>query len=77
MGDALAELERFWADTETRSADAHHVYQVEAHRRGDVRHPDKYEDLSEATKEWDRVLVRWVQSTIRSAIAHQLVQIEA
>jgi len=60
----LAQLRAFWSDTEARSADAHAVYQAEAHRRGDVRHPDAYDDLSEPTKEWDRVLVRWVQSTL-------------
>lgn len=55
-----------WADTEARSAEAHAVYQKEAHRRIDVRHPDSYNDLSEATKEWDRVLVRWVHETCRT-----------
>lgn len=60
----VKQLREFWADLEARSADAHAVYQAEAHRRGDVRHPDAYADLSEATKEWDRVLVRWVQSTL-------------
>jgi hypothetical protein len=62
---AIRELIAFWSDTEARSADAHAVYQKEAHRRGDVRHPDAYADLSDATKEWDRVLVRWVAETIR------------
>ena len=62
----LEGLLAFWSDTEARSAEAHAVYQTEAHRRGDVRHPDAYADLSEATKEWDRVLVRWVAETIRS-----------
>jgi len=64
-----AELLRWWSDVEARSADAHAVYQVEAHRRGDVRHPDAYADLSEATKEWDRVLVRWVLGTLRAVLA--------
>ena len=57
-------LREYWSDTEARSSEAHDVYQKEAHRRGDVRHPDAYADLSEPTKEWDRVLVRWVQSTL-------------
>jgi hypothetical protein len=56
----------WWDDTEARSAEAHDVYQREAHRRGDIRHPDAYADLSEATKEWDRVLVRWVAAAIRA-----------
>lgn len=47
-------------DLEVLSARLHEVYQKEAHRRGDVRHADRYEDLSEATKEWDRVLARWI-----------------
>lgn len=56
----IAALRVFWAEIEERSADAHAVYQREAHRRGDVRHADAYADLAEPTKEWDRVLVRWV-----------------
>jgi hypothetical protein len=47
-------------DIEMLSAALHSVYQAEAHRRGDVRHADRYEDLPEATKEWDRVLARWI-----------------
>ncbi len=47
-------------DLEELSARLHDIYQMEAHRRGDVRHADRYEDLSEATKEWDRVLARWI-----------------
>lgn len=47
-------------DIEALSARLHDIYQKEAHRRGDVRHQDSYEELSEETKEWDRVLARWV-----------------
>jgi hypothetical protein len=47
-------------DLEALAARFHDIYQAEAHRRGDVRHADTYADLSEATKEWDRVLARWV-----------------
>lgn len=47
-------------DIEALSARLHEVYQKEAHRRGDVRHADAYEDLPDLTKEWDRVLARWV-----------------
>ncbi len=64
---ALRDLGSFWGEIEERSSDAHDVYQKEAHRRGDVRHADAYADLPEATKEWDRVLVRWVFGTIRDA----------
>jgi hypothetical protein len=47
-------------DIEALSARLHDVYQAEAHRRGDIRHADRYADLPEKTKEWDRVLARWV-----------------
>lgn len=47
-------------DLEALSARLHDVYQKEAHRRGDTRHADLYADLSEDTKEWDRVLARWI-----------------
>lgn len=57
-------LAKHWGDTEARSEEAHAVYQEEAHKRGDVRHPDAYAELSEPTKEWDRVLVRWVERKI-------------
>lgn len=56
----------FVNDIEHASSKAHDAYQVEAHRRGDVRHADAYEDLSDATKEWDRVLCRWAAATIRA-----------
>jgi hypothetical protein len=48
------------SDVESLSARFHDIYQKEAHRRGDVRHADSYDELSEDTKEWDRVLARWV-----------------
>ena len=62
--DTLAGLIAYWQDTEARAADFHTVYQVEAHRRGDVRHPDDYAELSEASKEYDRVLARWVAAAM-------------
>lgn len=65
MEGGWANLMKHWGETEARSAEAHAVYQEEAHRRGDVRHPDLYEDLPELTKEWDRVLVRWVQRKLQ------------
>lgn len=57
------ELDPTWGKdpaVEKLSSQLHDIYQIEAHKRGDVRHPDKYEDLSEGTKEWDRVLARWI-----------------
>jgi hypothetical protein len=57
-------LQDYWSDIEARSADAHAAYQAEAHRRGDVRHADAYADLPEATKEWDRVLIRWILAAL-------------
>ena len=47
-------------DLEALSARLHDIYQAEAHRRGDVRHLDRYEDLADEVKEWDRVLARWL-----------------
>lgn len=45
---------------EALSERLHEIYQAEAHRRGDVRHADDYDDLPDETKEWDRVLARWI-----------------
>lgn len=49
----------------------HDIYQLEAKRQSDlgidkVRHPDNYDDLPERTKEYDRVLARYVLSEISS-----------
>lgn len=38
----------------------HDIYQREAKRQGNKRHEDKYENLSENIKEFDRVLAREV-----------------
>ena len=63
--EGLREAAAYFRDNvEIMAAGAHAAYQEEAHRRGDVRHPDAYDDLPEATKEWDRVLVRWVAGVI-------------
>ncbi len=53
-------IEKGNVDIEALSARLHDVYQKEAHRRHDVRHSDAYENLSDDTKEWDRVLARWI-----------------
>lgn len=56
----------FVSNLENAAADAHAAYQREAHRRGDVRHADNYDDLPDATKEWDRVLCRWASDAVRA-----------
>lgn len=45
---------------EPLSATLHAVYQREARRQGEGRHPDDYETLPEHTKEYDRVLARFI-----------------
>ena len=42
------------------SAKLHTIYQIEARRQGDVRHHDDYAALTESTKEYDRVLARFI-----------------
>ena len=74
--EALAAVVAWWNDVEARAAEAHAVYQTEARRRGDVRHKDAYEQLDEPTKEWDRVLVRWVARTFTNP-AHILAARDA
>jgi len=69
-----------WAEIEKLSAKFHDIYQQEAKRQSDlgllgldeVRHPDKYEDLPECTKEYDRVLARYVQELLDSQRAEPL-----
>ena len=38
----------------------HTVYQNEAKRQDDIRHADKYADLAENIKQYDRVLARFI-----------------
>ena len=52
-------------DVEKLSAELHAIYQKEAKRQAgtgedEVRHPDDYNSLPEHTKEYDRVLARYV-----------------
>jgi hypothetical protein len=69
MDDLIAHLEkinkvlRSEPEVEKVASRFHDIYQQEAKRQGDVRHKDRYEDLSENIKEFDRVLAR-------HAIAH-------
>jgi len=51
-------------DIETLSSTLHDIYIKEAKRQGDVRHKDKYEDLPENIKEYDRVLARYIKDII-------------
>ena len=44
---------------ETTARRFHEIYQEEARRQGDVRHPDDYYELPENIKEFDRVLARY------------------
>ena len=45
---------------EQLASELHDIYQKEAKRQGDHRHFDKYEDLAEPIKEYDRVLARYI-----------------
>ena len=59
-------------DVERLAAKFHEIYQAEARRQGDVRHAERYEDLLENVKEFDRVLARYVLaelSTLKQRIA--------
>lgn len=42
------------------AAELHWVYQAEAKRQGDVRHPERYADLPENIKQYDRVLAKFI-----------------
>ncbi len=55
---------------EALSRKFHEVYQEEAKRQGDVRHEDRYEDLSEEVKEFDRVLARYVLDNLKKHASH-------
>lgn len=66
IGDILELL----GDVETLAAQFHAVYQGEARRQGDVRHAEYYDQLPENTKEFDRVLARYIHQQIRTIINH-------
>ena len=42
------------------SAEIHKMYQKEAKRQGDIRHKDKYKDLPENVKDFDRVIAKYI-----------------
>lgn len=49
-----------WERIEELSAILHSIYMKEATRQGDVRHDYDYSKLRESTKEYDRVLARYI-----------------
>jgi len=64
-------------EIERLSALIHALYQAEAKRQGDVRHADDYAGLSESTKEFDRVIARFVLAQCDEAVREALAGIEA
>ena len=47
-------------EIEELSSKLHDVYMEESRKQGDVRHHDDYYKLKESTKEYDRVLARYI-----------------
>ncbi len=58
-------------DVERLAAEFHAIYQAEARRQGDVRHPDDYATLPERVKDFDRVLARHALRLVSDAEARQ------
>jgi hypothetical protein len=58
---------------EALSAQFHAIYQQEASRQGDVRHPTAYTDLKENTKEFDRVLARFIMKHCTLGQVHAML----
>ena len=59
-------------EIEELSVKLHEIYQIEAKRQGDVRHSDDYYSLSENTKEYDRVLARFIISYAKERVIEKL-----
>lgn len=59
-------MKEFNREIESLASKFHDIYMKEARRQGDIRHKDKYEDLSENIKEFDRVLARYVLANFQS-----------
>ena len=59
---------------ENLSSELHDIYIKEAKRQGDVRHKDKYAELPENIKEFDRVLARFILAD-RKRIVEPLVKV--
>lgn len=58
-------------EVEVLSSKLHDIYMIEAHRQGRVLHAEKYEDLAENIKEYDRVLARFIidrEAAYKSAV---------
>lgn len=64
---SVSKVQDDWEDLELLSAKLHEIYQIESKRQGDCRHPDDYNALSENTKEYDRVLARFIKSLLAKA----------
>lgn len=60
--------QKFVDEVESLSAILHEIYMKEAERQGDVRHDWDYSKLKESTKEYDRVLARYILE--REATSH-------
>lgn len=66
---------------EKLSREFHAIYQKEARRQAgtgddEVRHPDDYDALEEHTKEYDRVLARYVLNLIQAEVRKAVRQKE-
>jgi hypothetical protein len=59
---------------EALSAKFHSIYQAEARRQGNLRHHDDYTQLSEATKDYDRVLARFVMKYACEYVIHAMLK---
>ena len=51
----------------------HDIYMKEAKRQDDVRHVDLYSDLRESTKEYDRVLARFIIHHVDTNTLHKMI----
>ncbi len=60
-------------ERERLASELHDIYIKEAKRQGDVRHKDKYEDLTENIKDFDRVLADFIIAD-RARIVEPLVE---
>ena len=71
----MSRKDRTMNKIEQLASELHDIYQKEAKRQGDHRHFDKYEDLAESVKEYDRVLARHILEREKQQ-AEQIRQLE-